>query len=244
MRGVCYHAGVEAIAERLETVRQRVGEACARAGRAADEVVIMAVTKTQPETTVRAAYEAGIRCFGENRVQEAVAKYAGSLCELPGLDLQMLGHVQRNKAREVAELFSTVQSIDAVRTLNALQQACERFSTRLDILMEINTSGDENKFGFTSQTELYQCVERALESDRLCLRGLMTIGPFTDNRDRIRGAFRSLAESFHAVRDRYGPPTFDVLSMGMSGDYEIAVEEGSTMLRLGTVLFGEREPAA
>lgn len=204
----------------------------------------MAVTKTQPEQTVKAAYDAGVRCFGENRVQEAVAKYTSGLRELPDLDLHMIGHVQRNKARDVAELFSTVQSIDAVRTLDALQQACERFSTRLDIMLEINTSGEENKYGFTSSSELYECVERALESERLCLRGLMTIGPFTDDRDRIRGAFRSLAESFHSVRERYAPPTFDVLSMGMSGDFLIAIEEGSTMIRLGTVLFGEREPAA
>ena len=217
-----------------------MAEASARAGREANDVVIMAVTKTQPEATVRAAYDAGIRCFGENRVQEAVAKYTPELRQLPGLDLQMLGHVQRNKARDVADLFSTVQSIDAVRTLNALQQACERFSTRLDIMMEINTSGEENKYGFTSRAALHECVERALESDRLCLRGLMTIGPFTSDQDRIRDAFRSLAESYHEVRDRYGPPTLDVLSMGMSGDYEIAIEEGSTMIRLGTVLFGER----
>ncbi|TVQ40758.1 MAG: YggS family pyridoxal phosphate-dependent enzyme [Spirochaetaceae bacterium] len=228
------------IAERLGLVRERVEQALQRSARSGDNVTIMAVTKTQTSALIRAAYDAGIRCFGENRVQEAAQKYTLLLRECPDLDLQMVGHLQRNKTRDAVELFSTVQSIDKPATLEALQNWCRKSECRMDVLIEYNTSGEDTKYGVTSSGALSACVEQALRMDRLQLRGLMTIGPFTDDRNAIRGAFQTLAAHFFEIRGRFAPDSFDTLSMGMSNDYEIAVEEGATMIRLGTVLFGPR----
>ncbi len=200
----------------------------------------MAVTKTQDADAVRQAYQAGIRCFGENRVQEALQKYQPELCRLAGLDLHMVGHLQRNKARDAVSLFSTVQSIDKPQTAAALQQWCRKSNTTMDVLIEYNTSAEDSKHGITTSDALLTCVEEVLQMDRLQLRGAMTIGPFTEDQQQIRAAFRLLAQRFQEVRQRFAPPAFDVLSMGMSNDYQIAIEEGSTMLRLGTVLFGPR----
>ena len=241
-RGICYYGAVEqqTISERLAAVRESVDDACRRAGRSAEGVTIMAVTKTQDAAAVHQAYQAGIRCFGENRVQEALQKYQGELCRLAGLDLQMIGHLQRNKARDAVSLFSTVQSIDKPQTAEALQQWCHKSNRTMDVLIEYNTSGEDSKHGITTSHDLLTCVEKVLQMDRLQLRGAMTIGPFTEDQQQIRAAFRLLAQRFEEVRQRLAPPAFDVLSMGMSNDYQIAVEEGSTMLRLGTVLFGSR----
>ncbi len=221
----------------LLEVRESVARAAARAGRRPEEIRIMAVTKTFPEQVVRLAWEAGQRLFGENRVQEAEAKYV----RLRDLELHLIGHLQRNKARKAAELFAGVHSIDKIETAQALESACSASNRNMEVLLELNTSGEATKYGFESAEALRACVEPIMALPHLRLRGLMTVGPLTTELDRIRAAFRKLSELFRRLQGEYPQSSLDTLSMGMSGDFEAAVEEGSTLLRLGSALFGPRE---
>ncbi|MBA7571222.1 Pyridoxal phosphate homeostasis protein [subsurface metagenome] len=225
--------------QNLRMVKSRVIEAAERAGRDAQKVRIMAVTKTFPGSAVELAWGQGLRLFGENRVQEAADKYSGISGDI---DLHLIGHLQRNKARLAAATFSCVQSIDKLATALALEKHLDSMSTekKLDILMEVNTSGEESKFGIHTKEELFTLVEQIPAQTRLNIRGLMTVGPLTGDRDKIRRAFVWLADLYHQTGERYPGLTLDILSMGMSGDFEIAVEEGSSMLRLGTAFFGQR----
>ena len=215
--------------------------ACARAGRNPGEVRLMAVTKTQNRETVLEAYEAGLRLFGENRVAEAVEKYTAA----PGdIELHLIGHLQTNKAKAAAGLFSWIDSLDSLHTAQALNSRLETEGKTINILLELNTSGEASKSGYASFEALEKELPAILSLPCLCLRGLMTMGPLTEDRAKIREAFRLLKTS----ADKLGSSVpascrIDTLSMGMSGDFEIAVEEGATLLRLGTILFGGR-PAA
>jgi len=232
--------GAPQIAENLEKVRSNVARAAERCGRDPAEVAILAVTKTHPRETVQAACEAGLRLFGENRVQEAEEKYRPGLAPL---ELHLIGHLQRNKATRAAALFSAVQSIDKLETAQALEAACAASGRSLEVLLEMNTSGEQTKFGFAGEDDLLAAVEPVLALPHLRLRGLMTVGPLTEDRAAVRAAFRRLARLFDQLRSRKLAAALEVLSMGMSGDYETAVEEGSTLLRLGTALFGARGQA-
>jgi pyridoxal phosphate enzyme (YggS family) len=232
---------VEAIARAATEVRERIASAAARARRDPGSVRLMAVTKTQPVAVVQEACRAGLTLFGENRVQEAEAKFTG----LPGSwELHLIGHLQRNKARPASALFRCVQSIDRRETAEALsRQAAERGCT-LDILLELNTSGEESKSGYRSVQALLADLDAAASLPCLRLRGLMTVGPLSPDQGKVRACFAQLREAFETCRARLGFPWLDTLSMGMSGDYEIAVEEGSTLVRLGTALFGSRAAVA
>jgi pyridoxal phosphate enzyme (YggS family) len=228
---------LEGFTRNLLEARERVARAAARAGRRPEEVRIMAATKTFPEDVVRIALEAGQRLFGENRVQEAAAKYS----RLKDLELHLIGHLQRNKARKAAELFAAVHSIDKLETAQALEQACAAANRSMDVLLELNTSGEPTKFGFVDTEALLASVEPILALPHLRLRGLMTVGPLSTDASRIRAAFRQLRELYQRLQDEHPELTLDTLSMGMSADFEAAVEEGSTMVRLGSALFGPRE---
>lgn len=228
---------LEGFIRNLHDARERVARAAARAGRRPEEVRILAATKTFPEEIVRIAMEAGQRLFGENRIQEAAAKY-GRLGEL---ELHLIGHLQRNKARKAAELFCMVHSIDKLDTAEALEQASAAANRNMDVLLELNTSGEPTKFGFVSEETLLACVEPILLFPHLRLRGLMTVGPLSTDPLRIRAAFRQLRGLFQRLRDGHPELELDTLSMGMSADFEEAVEEGSTLVRLGSALFGPRD---
>lgn len=223
----------------LQSVRGRIAAAASRSGRSPEDVRLMAVTKTFPLDFIEVARRAGLRLFGENRVQEAQSKYQ-SLIEDPQLELHLIGHLQRNKARTAASMFRCVQSIDKPSTAEALNRFCGEQGTKMDILLELNTSGEETKFGFAEAAQLWEACGQIARLDSLQVRGVMTVGPFTADRDRMRRAFASLRECLEGLRRRYAELPLDVLSMGMSGDFEIAIEEGATMIRLGTVLFGSR----
>ncbi len=228
-----------AIAARLAEVRSRIADAARRAGRDPGSVRVMAVTKTQPREVVEQAIAAGATLLGENRVREAAAKYAG----LGGsFELHLIGHLQRNKAAEAARLFSCVQSIDRLETAEALDRRCAAAGRRMDVLVEYNTSGEESKSGARSRADLDACVEGIARLSSLRLRGLMTLGPLGGDEESTRAAFRLLARVFEEARTTAAGSACDVLSMGMSGDYEIAVEEGASLVRLGTILFGPRDP--
>jgi pyridoxal phosphate enzyme (YggS family) len=229
--------GLESFTRNLHEVRERVARAAARCGRRPEEVRLMAVTKSFPEEAVRIAVEAGQRLFGENRVQEAAAKYG----RLRDLELHLIGHLQRNKARQAAELFAGVHSIDKIETALALEKACAAAGRSMEVLLELNTSGEPTKFGFVSADILRASVDPILALAHLRLRGLMTVGPLTAEPDRIRAAFRQLRELYSRLQGEYPGLQLDTLSMGMSADFEAAVEEGSTLIRLGSALFGPRE---
>ncbi len=197
----------------------------------------MAVTKNQDAAMVRKAYQAGVRCFGENRVQEAAEKYT----DMPeDTDLQLVGHLQRNKAKDACMLFSTVQSIDRVETANALHKQCLKHNRRMRVLIEVNTSGEENKYGVRGIDSAGSLLDGLLELETIEPAGFMTLAPFTSNEQTIRKSFRELVSIARDLGRRYPDLDLGILSMGMSNDYQIAVEEGSTMVRVGTRLFGER----
>ncbi len=222
-------------------VRERIARACARAGRDPASVALVWVSKTKPAEAVRAAYGAGARDFGENRVQELVAKFSDPL---PGVTRHLIGPLQSNKARKavaLADVIHTVASIDLVRRLDALAAEADR---TLKILFQVNVSGEATKSGL-SPAELPAFLAALPESGRLLYSGLMTIGPNTGNPEDARGPFRTL----RALRDdvlgsdaRFS--RFVELSMGMTDDLEVAVEEGATLVRVGTALFGARDYGA
>ncbi|MFP4373470.1 MAG: YggS family pyridoxal phosphate-dependent enzyme [Spirochaetaceae bacterium] len=225
------------VAEHVREVQEDISEICIRAGRDPAEVTLMAVTKNQNASAVTQAYEAGVRCFGENRVQEAASKYR----ERPAdLDVQLIGHLQRNKAKSAVGLFSTVQSIDRTETAEALHRHCSAAGSRMRVLLEVNTSGEESKYGVVGADALRAVLDGVIKLESLDPVGLMTLAPFTTDEQAIRRSFRELYRLFTMVARSYPELDFSVLSMGMTNDYAIAVEEGSTMVRLGTRLFGSR----
>jgi hypothetical protein len=229
------------LAARLAEVQERIGEAARRAGRRPQEVRLMAVTKTFPRPAVEAAVKTGLRLFGENRVQEAAAKYRDLQ---PQVELHLIGHLQRNKARLASGTFTCVQSIDKLETALALDRGCREAGRRMDVLLEVNTSAEAGKFGVHRPEELFALLDGILEESLLNVRGLMTVGPLTADAGQIRRSFGTLRELYQTAIRRYPQLSLDTLSMGMSGDFEIAVEEGSTLVRIGTALFGARAPDA
>ena len=231
------------LARRLEEVQARVVAAAERAGRDPAQVRTMVVTKTHPRAVVDQLLAAGARLFGENRVQEATQKYGGD----PGradYELHLIGHLQRNKATAAAGLFDAVQSIDKLVTATALARGLGTPATPMRVLLELNSSGEVQKHGCRSLEELLELQQQiGGELPALRVAGVMTMAPYTEDRERIRACFRHTREAFERMRIR--DATIDTLSMGMSGDFELAVEEGATLLRLGTVVLGPRpDPAA
>lgn len=197
----------------------------------------MAVTKGFPKETAEAAIASGITLLGENRVQEAELKYA----EISGVyELHLIGHLQRNKARTATGLFSCIQSIDKVETAVALESRLAERGKTIDILLELNTSGEASKSGFRTRDELRSSLDSLARLPHLRLRGLMTVGPLTDDAAAVRRSFAALRELFDQIREGGSFHDFNVLSMGMSGDFEAAIEEGATIVRIGTALFGQR----
>jgi pyridoxal phosphate enzyme (YggS family) len=201
----------------------------------------MAVSKTFSPERIREAHAAGLRVFGENRVQEFAGK-AEAVRDLADVDWHLIGHLQSNKAAKAAELFSAVDSVDSLRLAEKLNAAAEKMGKTLSILVEINVGGEEAKSGVAAgSAELEQILLAAPQWKNLRLRGLMTIPPFTEDAERARPFFRQLRELRDRIAARHLPAiTVDVLSMGMSHDFEVAIEEGSTCVRVGTAIFGER----
>ena len=230
-----------AVATSLETVRQRIADACGRAGRNPADIRIMAVTKFHGADAIQECRDAGITLFGENRVQDATEKYRDLV---PEVELHMIGHLQRNKAKLVPGLFSMVQSIDAARTADALAKACADAGRSIRVLLEVNVSGEESKHGVADREALFRLTEEVAAREELEIAGLMTIAPYTDNYELIRRCFRELRTFRDEAQSRFPELDLSELSMGMTNDYTIAIEEGSTMIRLGTALLGARTHAA
>jgi pyridoxal phosphate enzyme (YggS family) len=227
------------LAERLADVRQRIARAAARAGRTAGEVRLVAVSKTYPIESVRAAAGAGQLDFGENRVQEALPKIAAAT-DLP-LRWHLIGHLQSNKARKAAAAFPFIHSVDRIELLDALDRAASEAGARPEVLVQVDLAGEVTKHG-AGIGQLRPLFEAAARCRALQLAGLMLLPPFFDDPERARPFFREL----RAIRDRLvhdgvvPSGAMRELSMGMSHDFEVAVEEGATMVRVGTAIFGPR----
>lgn len=232
---------MSSIAERLAGIRGRISRAAAHAGRSPYAITLMAVSKTVEPARILQAYESGIRVFGENRVQEFSEKSA-ALQSLGDAEWHLIGHLQTNKARKAVELFHTIDSIDSLRLAEKLDQSAGQSGKILHALIEINVGGEESKSGVApASPDLDELLNGIHNLEHLRVRGLMTVPPFTEDPQGARPYFRKLRELRDSIAARSFPRVqMDVLSMGMSHDFEIAVEEGSTCIRVGTAIFGER----
>jgi pyridoxal phosphate enzyme (YggS family) len=231
------------VADNLASVRQRIAEAARRAGRRSEDVALMAVTKTFPPEIIREASNAGQRLFGENRVQEFAEK-APSLADLPEIEFHLIGHLQSNKAAKAAQIFAGIDSVDSLHLAEKLNAAAGKAGKRLRVLIEINVGGEAAKSGVAPDSpELESILTAAPRLEHLEFRGLMSIPPFTENPEGGRPFFRMLRELRDKIAARNLPAIgVDTLSIGMSHDFEVAIEEGSTCVRIGTAIFGPRAP--
>ena len=230
------------ISESVAAIRERMAAAARRAGQSGDEIALMAVTKTHPPALISEAYASGLRLFGENRVQEFAGK-AEALSALTEAEWHMIGHLQTNKASRAAELFAAVDSVDSLKLAEKLNASAVERGKKLPALIEVNVGGEAAKSGVApGSQELERLLEAAPRLEALEFRGLMTVPPFMDDPETARPFFRQLRELRGAIAARKLPGiAMDVLSMGMSHDFEVAIEEGSTCVRVGTAIFGERD---
>ena len=232
-----------ALQENLERLEDAISATCRAAGRTRGEVELMAVSKTFPAEAVAEAAALGLTLFGENRVQEFANKSAALGPKRKSMECHLIGHLQSNKAGRAAELFDGIDSLDSLRLAERLDEAAGRYRKRLPVLIEVKLSPEATKAGLTPESaEAAQLLERLPDFSNLNVRGLMTIAPWGAPEDETRACFRSL----HTWRDRWAAAHpnlhLDVLSMGMSGDFQLAIAEGSTRIRIGTALFGKRPP--
>jgi PLP dependent protein len=235
--------GLMSITENISSLRSRIIAAASRVHRDPKDIALMAVTKTVATPRIREAYAAGLRIFGENRVQEFATK-AEALKDLSDAQWHMIGHLQTNKSAKTAELFAHVDSVDSVRLAQKLNSAAEDLGKQLSVLIEINIAGEAAKSGLAPDSaELGELLEAAPELSFIEIRGLMAIPPYDENAEQSRPYFRKMRTLFDQIASRNIPRVrMEVLSIGMSHDFEIAIEEGSTCVRLGTAIFGDRPP--
>lgn len=231
------------LTERLSAIQEKIAEAAARSGRHPENVRLIAVSKTHNLSAVKEAYEAGLREFGESKVQEAEEKFR-DLTQLPDLKLHLIGRLQSNKAKKVPGVFSCVHSVDRESLLLELNkrmtESMPASDSRLDILIQFNSSGEVQKQGVSGYKEVYDLIGASRNCPKLHIVGLMTMAPFTDDTETIRQCFRATRDVAQRCREKFPDLPFYELSMGMSNDFEIAIEEGATMVRVGSALFGER----
>lgn len=229
------------IAENVAEVRQRITAAAHRAGRDPAGITLMAVSKTFPAQHIRETYDAGIRIFGENRVQEFSGK-SSQLTDLKDAEWHMIGHLQSNKAAAAAELFIAVDSVDSLKLAEKLNAAAEKLTKKLRVLIEINVGGESAKSGVAPDSaQLEELLVAAPGLEHIEFRGLMTVPPFAEDVEQTRPYFHKLLQLRDQIAARNLPAIrMDTLSMGMSHDFEVAIEEGSTCVRVGTAIFWER----
>jgi PLP dependent protein len=237
------------IADNIACVEEEMAVACRLAGRPRESVQLMAVSKTHPVSAIAEAFACGIRLFGENRVQEFIAKQSalqasGIFSDARPVSFHLIGPLQSNKATRAAQIFDAVDAVDSLQLAQRLDQAAAVADKRLPILVEIKLSAEASKHGLAPDAdELQQLLERLPELKNLHMRGLMTIPPYADDLEQVRPYFRRLRELRDSLAQRFPALIFEELSMGMSHDFSVAIEEGSTLVRIGTAIFGAR-PAA
>lgn len=224
------------LTKKIDSIKTKIESAQKRGG-FDHPVQLIAVTKTHPFSLIEFCYESDIRSIGENRIQEASQKF-GSFESMPNLTRRFIGHLQSNKVNKCLELFDTIDSVDSVKLAKKISKAALRLEKTIPVLLEINTSGESQKHGFLP--DQLDTMGECFDQTNIRIDGLMTVGPLTADNERIRASFIQLQELKETINQSINQPNMRELSMGMSGDYEIAVEEGSTMVRLGTAIFGQR----
>ena len=222
----------------LKEVEAKIQAACDRAGRKREEVTLIAVSKTKPIEMLQEAYDLGVRVFGENKVQEITAKYDA----LPDdIHWHMIGHLQRNKVKYIAGKVALIHSVDSLRLAKTISEEAVKHNCEIPILIEVNVAGEESKFG-VSVEETLPLIEEIAKLPAIHVEGLMTIAPYVEDPEENRPVFRKLKElSVDTAAKNINNVRMAILSMGMTGDYEVAVEEGATLVRVGTGVFGERD---
>ncbi len=239
------------IADNLGEIRDRMGEAAARSGREADEITLVAVTKTFSAEVILEAHEAGVRHFGENRAREGISKMTAVAPYVsdPRPVWHMIGHVQSRKARRVADHYDYVHSVDRLKIAQRLSDRAVDIGRQLPVLLECNISGEGSKYGFalekwdedeSRRQDFLAAVEEILSLPGLQVRGLMTMPPYVEDPEEVRPLFVSLRTLRDLLRERFPAGSWDELSMGMTDDFEVAIEEGATMVRIGRAIFGAR----
>ena len=223
--------------DNLNQVRENIKKACEKAGRNPEEVTLLAVSKTKPVSMLQEAYDNGCRDFGENKVQEIMDKVP----QLPSnIRWHMIGHLQRNKVKYIIDKCQLIHSVDSLRLAQELSSQAENKHVHADILVEVNIAQEESKFG-ASREETIQLIENISKLPHISVKGLMTIAPFVTNPEDNRVYFRQIRElSVDIMKKNIDNVTMSILSMGMTGDYMVAIEEGATIVRVGTGIFGER----
>lgn len=225
------------LADKLACVQKNIQDSCERAGRSPKDVTLVAVSKTKPVSMLKEAYDAGQRIFGENKVQEITDKYE----QMPS-DVQwhMIGHLQRNKVKYIIDKVAMIHSVDSLRLAETIEQEAAKKNIIMPILIEVNVAEEESKFGLKLD-EVLPFIQQISSFSHLKIKGLMTIAPFVDDPQENREVFRKLKKlSVDIVAKNINNVSMSVLSMGMTNDYQVAIEEGSTMVRVGTGIFGER----
>lgn len=229
------------VAERLAAVRQRLDTACHQAGRDPAEVRLMAISKTHPADAIREAYQAGHRLFGENKVQEAAAK-ADELTDLDGLLWALVGHLQSNKVRDVARFAAEFHALDSLKVARALDRRLQELGRGLDVFVQVNASGEESKFGLAPE-DVPAFAAALRDCSALRVRGLMTLAAHSADERVVRASFETICTVQARLRESdTAAGRYDELSMGMSGDFELAIEYGATTVRIGQAIFGARPP--
>ncbi len=219
----------------LSLIRRELEEAAGRSGRLIDDISLMAVSKTQPYERILDLYDEGQLLFGENRVQEAADKLPGDRPQ--GMNVHLIGHLQSNKAKRALTVFDRIDSIDSLRLARILEKQLDR---PYPILLQLKTSDEESKYGFADEDELLFALEAISSFRYLTVKGIMSIGPLTSDETVTRKAFEQTRKLYHRAQELFPDLNLDTLSMGMSGDFVLAIAEGSTMVRIGTRLFGAR----
>ena len=228
------------VAENLEQVRKNIELACKEAGRDPKEVTLISVSKTKPVSMLQEAYDAGSRDFGENKVQEIMDKVP----QLPSdIRWHMIGHLQRNKDKYIADKVALIHSVDSLRLAETIEHEAAKHNVTIPVLIEVNVAQEESKFGLKTE-EVLSLVESVATFPHIHIEGLMTIAPYVEDPEENRGIFRQLKKlSVDIAAKNINNVNMSVLSMGMTGDYQVAVQEGATMVRVGTGIFGERNYA-
>ena len=226
------------LAKNLQEVELKIQEACKKANRAREEITLIAVSKTKPVSMLKEVYDLGIRDFGENKVQELSQKYT----QMPeDMNWHLIGHLQTNKVKQVIDKATLIHSVDSIRLAETIEKEAAKRDLVVDILIEVNVAEEESKFGL-KWNEVLPAIETIATFPHVRIKGLMTIAPFVENPEENRSIFSSLQKlSVDIARKNIDNVSVDILSMGMTNDYRVAIEEGATMVRVGTGIFGARE---
>ena len=226
------------LAKNLHDVEAKIMEACEKSNRKREEITLIAVSKTKPVSVLKEAYNLGARIFGENKVQELCEKNT----QLPeDIDWHLIGHLQTNKVKNIIGKVSLIHSVDSIRLAEAIEKECAKKNICTNILIEVNVAEEESKYGF-KMNEVFSAIETISHFKHVQIKGLMTIAPFVENPEENRSIFASLRQlSVDINQKNIDNVSVDILSMGMTNDYQVAIEEGATMVRVGTGIFGARD---